>query len=253
MKTKQRYRTKTKAYYNSRFGAAFEDQLNQEEALRWAMIEKQLKGILAAHTIENPRILDFGCANGRFSYLLSKYGEVTGIDYADAAIDLARNKFPAIEFHAADATAPEVVDLVGKRFDILISTEVIEHILESESYLKNIEKLLKPGGHLIMTTPNKKWFDQFFEFGNKKSDQPYELWHTLAGLKANLINLNFSILRAGTFRSNWIFTFKTFGLLRLISNRFFHKILYWTGCKKLFLKLADWAGLGIYLIIVARK
>ena len=57
-------------------------------------------------------------------------------------------------------------------YDVVISQEVIEHIEDQEKYLENCFRVLKKGGYLIMTTPNKKVFDHMKD-GNW-SKQPIE-------------------------------------------------------------------------------
>ncbi len=253
MESRQSYSQKTKKYYNQRFGSTISQDLNKEEQIRWNAIKNRIGQYFSKYGNENPLILDFGCGDGRFSNLLSEYGTVYSVDFAEEAIREAQKKYPKIRFYSGDASDPKIVELFNKQFDLLVSTEVIEHILDQKQYLQNIAKLLRSEGLLILTTPNKKWYDQYFEYGMRKSSQPYENWLNRSVIENDLLELGFEILSHSTIRSNWIFSFKTFGWLRLIGNRFFNKILMLTRLKPVFLKIADRLGLGIYLVIVAKK
>ncbi len=103
----------------------------------------------------NSTVLDLGCGNGSFIALFQNRGwKLYGSDFSPTGIDVARENFPAIEFFLADASAPggDIVERVGK-VDVIISTEVIEHLYDPRGFLRNIRSLLKPGGTLVLTTP----------------------------------------------------------------------------------------------------
>lgn len=101
------------------------------------------------------RILDLGCGPGTFLGNLDvpfKYG--LGIDLAAAQIEFAQQTYsrPDLEFRAADVRGLAVDEL----FDAVVSIEVIEHLppAETQPFLRAIRDMLKPGGTVILTTPN---------------------------------------------------------------------------------------------------
>jgi 2-polyprenyl-3-methyl-5-hydroxy-6-metoxy-1,4-benzoquinol methylase len=103
--------------------------------------------------ITKPQILDIGCGNGSLSALVAQQGyEVVGIEDSQSAVAIANKNFPQCNFMQAN-----VYDLpydeLGGDFDVVISTEVIEHLLYPRELIKSAKKCLKPNGTLILTTP----------------------------------------------------------------------------------------------------
>lgn len=95
--------------------------------------------------------LDVGCGLGITLSSLkdaSLGGALYGIDFSEHAIRWAQNRFPDIEWLCQDiyeVTAPS-------DFDLVICTEVIEHLDRPEVALSQVSNLVRPGGHLILTT-----------------------------------------------------------------------------------------------------
>ena len=98
-----------------------------------------------------PRILDLGCGGGWLTAILDQFGPSTGIDLSGAAMAEARERHPQIEFLAGDVFAME---LEKEAYDIVVSQEVLEHVEDQGGYLDLAADRLKPGGWLILTTPN---------------------------------------------------------------------------------------------------
>src|SRR5688572_19310330 len=95
----------------------------------------------------NLRILDVGCGPGWYTDKLARFGNVTGLDLSEDAIEMARTRFPHITFIAGN-----IYDqwLPAEHFDVVVSLEVIDHVEDSLIFLERIERALKPGGHLIL-------------------------------------------------------------------------------------------------------
>lgn len=103
-------------------------------------------------------VLEVGCGRGDFSLWLGrKYprASITGIDFSDVAITVARKKIAA-----GSSNVSFVVDDAGKlkfapaTFDYVISCECLEHVPHPEGMAKEIRRVLKPGGYFILTTEN---------------------------------------------------------------------------------------------------
>ncbi len=97
-------------------------------------------------------ILDVGCGNGYIASQLSAMGHnVIAVDASEDGIVIGRKAHPGVRFdvHSAyDDLRAIVVDV-----DLVVSTEVIEHLYQPNLFLENAFKVLRPGGHLIITTP----------------------------------------------------------------------------------------------------
>lgn len=121
-------------------------------------------------------VLEVGCGYGYLTYALAKEGfSVTGIDISEHAIKSAKENF-------GDHFSTESMNELSSRnikFDLIISTEVIEHVDEPSEFFGLCVSLLKPDGKILLTTPNKDfckpdaiWFTDLppihkFWFGKK--------------------------------------------------------------------------------------
>jgi 2-polyprenyl-3-methyl-5-hydroxy-6-metoxy-1,4-benzoquinol methylase len=108
--------------------------------------------------IKAERILDMGCGNGALSHYLHSQGfSVVGCDADQNGIEIARMgnsgaKFKLISIY----DSPDALD--ESAFDAVISTEVIEHLFLPGALPRFACAVLKPGGHLIVTTPYHGYF-----------------------------------------------------------------------------------------------
>ncbi len=94
------------------------------------------------------RLLDVGAGEGHFSQLAAQRG------YAVEACDFRREAFrlPAIPFHVADLNAR--IPLPDAGFDVVVSIEVIEHLENQFQFTREILRVTRPGGLVVLTTPN---------------------------------------------------------------------------------------------------
>jgi 2-polyprenyl-3-methyl-5-hydroxy-6-metoxy-1,4-benzoquinol methylase len=100
-------------------------------------------------------ILDYGCGTGdHITFPLARAGyKVIGVDIHEPSILEARRRYalPNLTFRTADAQ-----DLLGTglSFDVIVCSEVLEHLDDPSELLGIFRRLLRPGGALIITTPN---------------------------------------------------------------------------------------------------
>lgn len=121
----------------------------------------------ASKYVKGKKVLDIACGEGYGSKLLSKKAtRVTGVDVESEAIQVAREKYGAknrrknTKFVCADAIS--FLSNSKDRFDVIVSFETVEHVKEYRKFLTLMHDRLKPGGILLLSTPNKKFFDVFF-------------------------------------------------------------------------------------------
>lgn len=101
---------------------------------------------------KNKLILDAGCGTGLVTHKVHKAGhKVLGIDISPKAIAEARSRYPETQFvqGALDTKWP----FDNEEFDVIYSFEVIEHILHTLRYVSEMNRTLKRGGLLVLTTP----------------------------------------------------------------------------------------------------
>ncbi len=101
-------------------------------------------------------LLEVGCGEGRGVELLSsKVSSYTAIDKIVEIEDSIKRKYPDIRF--INMNVPPFNGLKDNTFDTVVSFQVIEHIDKDVEFLKEIHRVLKPGGIAIISTPNLDW------------------------------------------------------------------------------------------------
>src|SRR5690606_21686368 len=100
------------------------------------------------------RVLDLGTGTGALLASFEERGwERVGVDISASGIDLARAAHPDITFVLADATEDLSGLLPLGTFDVVVSTETLEHVALPRRFLQNAFAALKPGGRLVISTP----------------------------------------------------------------------------------------------------
>lgn len=100
------------------------------------------------------RVLDVGCGNGfAAGQFLARGCEVVGIDLSESGIALARKTYPTGRFEVMPADEFILANLRCKPFDLLISTEVVEHLYAPRPYAAGCFQALRPEGRFICSTP----------------------------------------------------------------------------------------------------
>ncbi len=109
-------------------------------------------------------ILDYGCNTGRFLDRARKEYRVNayGVDINDAAIEKARDQFPEVHFSLITNKSLKFPDHF---FDAITMNHVIGHLEDPYQVLIELHRVLKPGGKLLIVTPNK-WYKATLSFMN---------------------------------------------------------------------------------------
>jgi 2-polyprenyl-3-methyl-5-hydroxy-6-metoxy-1,4-benzoquinol methylase len=99
-------------------------------------------------------VLDIGCGEGILAAALSKNGNrVTGADILPrAANESVLEQYFSVDLN--EGIAPMVEALHGKNFDRVLLLDVVEHLVRPEPLLRQIRRVLKPDGRLILSVPN---------------------------------------------------------------------------------------------------
>ena len=105
------------------------------------------------------RVLDIGCGNGATCGEFIRRGcSVVGVDLSEQGLEQARKAHPQGRFEQLAADAHVLDQLQETPFDIVVSTEVVEHVYAPREWAKGCFEALKPGGRLICTTPYHGYF-----------------------------------------------------------------------------------------------
>jgi SAM-dependent methyltransferase len=103
------------------------------------------------------RWLDYGCAEGGYAFALLSNGasSVVGVDVQEDRINQAiARRIPNAVFHAFDGSR---LDFPDGSFDGAFVNEVLEHVADEQESLREIRRVLKSNGYLIVMSPNR-WF-----------------------------------------------------------------------------------------------
>lgn len=135
----------------------------------WAIRESLIQEF---GTTKDITILEVGSGLGYLTYSLSKAGySVTGLELSHEAVAKAKQRYGDL-YEAGDLFV--VAKTKEGTYDCVVMTELIEHVEDPKAFIVAALSLLKPGGKLIMTTPNKT---NSYEGAIWQSDvPPVHLW-----------------------------------------------------------------------------
>lgn len=125
---------------------------------------------LAAKSVcKDKKVLDLACGEGYGSFLLSEWGakEVIGVDISKESINNANKNFKKDNIKFLVSDAEKLSTLEDKSFDLIVSFETIEHLKNPDLFLKEIKRLIKPNGIIIMSCPNDYFY---YPLENEKNE-----------------------------------------------------------------------------------
>ncbi|MDW8002920.1 MAG: class I SAM-dependent methyltransferase [Deltaproteobacteria bacterium] len=126
-------------------------------------------------------ILDTGCGGRALVKFLYAHGfqNVYGFDASPSGIELAKMNYSEISdrFFVHDVYESKLPEWVPSKYDLIVSTEVIEHLYDPQTYLSNIKKWLAENGYVILTTPYHGYLKNLLIALLDKHDDHYNpLW-----------------------------------------------------------------------------
>ncbi len=134
----------------------YEQQTHQAEDRHWWYRGRRTvrEGAIARLGLPQPaRILDAGCGSGRNMVELARLGTVTGVELSDTSVALARAR------GVGEVIAGSVMEMpfAGDSFDLAVSLDVIEHLEDDLGALRELRRVIAPGGALLVTVPAYQW------------------------------------------------------------------------------------------------
>ncbi len=143
--------------------------------------------------LRGKRLLDIGCGAGEFLVEARKAGcEVYGVDFVEEKTVVARKRF-GLE-NVVCASAFEAVEAFkGKAFDYVTFFEVLEHLEDPAGFISRVRGLLKPGGRVALSVPNRGRTMARFD---KEDGPPHHLTRWNVKSVTGFLSLNgFKVLR----------------------------------------------------------
>jgi SAM-dependent methyltransferase len=115
----------------------------------WA-IEKYLAALPKKQDLD---ILDVGCGAGNMIHHLAQYGRVRGIEVDARPVKIAQAR--GYDVQLGDAT--QEISFPDASFDLVTALDVIEHVDADTKILQEAYRVLRPRGHVLITTPALQW------------------------------------------------------------------------------------------------
>jgi SAM-dependent methyltransferase len=165
----------------------------------YELIREQIGVVAGLH------ILEVACGRGGFARELGRAGaRVTGCDFSHVAVRVGDGKLRAGNDHAAvtfiqgDA---QNLPFADDSFDLVISCETIEHLPDAPKALREMLRVSRPGGKLLLTTPNYANFMGLYELyarlrhPGRKDDQPFDRRQWFPQIRKSVRGAGWTILR----------------------------------------------------------
>ena len=140
----------------TRMDRDYELQTHQAEDRHWWYRGRRqvLEQVIAALALpRQARILDAGCGSGRNMIELARRGTVTGVELSDTSVGLARAR------HTGDVISGSVLQMpfASASFDLAVCLDVLEHLEDDRAALRELRRVVAPGGSLLVTVPAYQW------------------------------------------------------------------------------------------------
>lgn len=120
---------------------------------RWSSLRGQIRHDLLARIGTDARsVLEFGCGEAPLGEALKKRQpcRVVGVELDQKAAAIARRRIDDV--YCADVR--EIIAILDEQFDWIVGGDIVEHLDEPWSFLADLRRLAKPGGHLLLSLPN---------------------------------------------------------------------------------------------------
>lgn len=144
----------------------FPNEIKPKDNYNWI-----LRGLNTKDMI-NKKILDLGCGTGDMAFIFSEYGNVTGIDFCEHSLEIAKRNYRNIRFIQDDIT-----NLSHKeKYDYIFCIGVLHHIPKISIALDNIKKLMNENTKLIILVYNKYGCVKKTLIKNKELEENISMW-----------------------------------------------------------------------------
>jgi 2-polyprenyl-3-methyl-5-hydroxy-6-metoxy-1,4-benzoquinol methylase len=162
-------------------------------------IEVLVHDFLGADRLQGKTCLEGGCGLGDFSIEMLKFGprRIVAVDIAPNLVARLAARSSSVEARTADVLA--LSSAVPESFDVVVSSEVIEHTPDPEAAVQSLLARVASGGYLALSVPNRRWIWllRLSQWGGlRKKYTGYENWVFPADLKDWVRQAGFEVARA---------------------------------------------------------
>ena len=111
------------------------------------------------------RVLEIGCADGRFRDYLGERHEYWGVEPVEAAARVAAARLDKVLVGTYQETVNQLPD---DYFDLVICNDVIEHMVDPDGFFQSLPRKIKKGGCVVASIPNVRYLPNLFDLLLKK-------------------------------------------------------------------------------------
>ncbi|GIV17927.1 MAG: type 11 methyltransferase [Armatimonadota bacterium] len=131
--------------------AEYERMYRYEDRYWWFVSRRELVDSLVRRLplTSRPVIVDVGCGTGATAVQLQRYGTVIGVDISPLALAWSRQR----GLGNLLLSAAERLPLAHESVDVIVATDILEHLDDDVAVLKEFYRVLKPGGYVVVTVP----------------------------------------------------------------------------------------------------
>jgi len=235
----------------------YELHYNQEKSHWWFCARRKIV-LDIVRKLHGERIIEFGCGAGAMLQELSETKDVTGLDVSPFALDYSKQVFNG---KLIQASLEDELPFKNE-YDIGLALDVIEHIEDDLTALKNMEKVVSRGGRLILTCPAFNFLWSAHDDSNEHKRR-----YTSRELKTLIRQTGFEV-ECITYYNFWLFPIVAaikciFKLLRIDDTSseivyakppFFNELLYMIfASERFFISRKIKLPFGVSLLVVLKK
>ncbi|NUL81286.1 MAG: class I SAM-dependent methyltransferase [Armatimonadetes bacterium] len=127
------------------------DRMFQNESSYWWFVARRelVLSLLEPYAPNGWSILDAGCGTGAMAVELQKWGDVTGADSEERALEYCRQR----GLRNLALCSVESMPFGDEQFDLITALDLIEHVGDDRAALSEMARCLKPGGILALSVP----------------------------------------------------------------------------------------------------
>jgi SAM-dependent methyltransferase len=131
--------------------AEYDRMFRNEDHYWWYVSRRELvvEMVRGLPLPEDPLLVDVGCGTGATAAALGAFGRVAGVDMSPLALERCRRRGLT---HLMQGKA-EAIPLASESADVIVATDILEHMDDDSAGLAEFRRVLKPGGFAVVTVP----------------------------------------------------------------------------------------------------